>query len=72
MLGEEIRYTPIGVIHSEFTDTENTPAQGVFAKDARGEVEIFPQYTAGLKDIDGFSHIVLIYHYHLSKGYSSI
>ena len=72
MPGEEIRYTPIGVIHSEFTDTKNTPAQGIFAKDDRGEVEVFPQYTAGLKDIDCFSHIILIYHYHLSKGYSLI
>jgi tRNA-Thr(GGU) m(6)t(6)A37 methyltransferase TsaA len=69
---KEIRYTPIGIIHTKFVDTKNTPIQGVFAKDAKGEVEVFPEYAAGLKDIDGFSHIILIYHCHLSKGYSLI
>ena len=69
---DEIKYKPIGIIHSEFIEKENTPIQGVFAKDARGEVEVFPQYADGLKDIDGFSHIILIYHYHLSRGYSLI
>ena len=66
----EIKYTPIGVIRTKFTDAKNTPVQGVFAKDAQGKVEVFPEYAAGLKDIDGFSHIILIYHFHLARGYS--
>ena len=64
--------TPIGVIHSPFTDPADTPIQGVFADSARGEVEVFPEYAAGLKDIDGFSHLILIYHFHLAEGYSLI
>ena len=68
----DITYTPIGIIHSRFTDPADTPIQGVFADGARGEVEIFPEYAAGLKDIDGFSHLTLIYHFHLANGYSLI
>lgn len=67
-----IRYKSIGIIHSAFTDKTNTPIQGTFAKDAKGTVEIFPEYADGLKDIEGFSHLILIYHFHLSNGYSLI
>ncbi len=67
-----ITNTPIGVIHSSFTDPVDTPIQGIFADGARGEVEIFQEYAAGLKDIDGFSHLILIYHFHLAEGYSLI
>ncbi len=67
-----ITHTPIGVIHSTFTDPADTPIQGVFADGARGEVEVFPEYTDGLKDIDGFSHLILLYHFHLANGYSLI
>ncbi len=69
---DEIRYKAIGVIHSGFTDKANTPIQGTFAKAAKGEVEIFHEYAEGLKDIEGFSHLILIYHFHLSSGYSLI
>jgi tRNA-Thr(GGU) m(6)t(6)A37 methyltransferase TsaA len=68
----EIEYKPIGVIHTRFTDTKSAPIQGVFAKNAKGEVELFPEYTEGLKDLEGFSHIILIYHFHLSKRYSLV
>jgi tRNA-Thr(GGU) m(6)t(6)A37 methyltransferase TsaA len=68
----EIRYKAIGIIHSGFTDKANAPIQGTFAKDAKGEVEISPEYADGLKDIEGFSHLILIYHFHLSGGYSPV
>ena len=67
-----ITHSPIGIIHSPFTDPADTPIQGVFADGARGEVEVFPEYAAGLKDVDGFSHLILIYHFHLAEGYSLI
>jgi tRNA-Thr(GGU) m(6)t(6)A37 methyltransferase TsaA len=35
-----------------------------------GKIEIFEQYVRGLKDLDGFSHIILLFHLHKSKGYS--
>ena len=63
---KEIRYKPIGVIHSPFKEPKGTPIQPAGAKGSRGMVEVFPEYAKGLKDIDGFSHIILIYHFHLS------
>lgn len=58
----DIVYSPIGVIHSGFTCKDNTPIQSIFS-DACGTVEVFPEYAPGLKDIEGFSYIYLIYHF---------
>ena len=66
----KITYSPIGIIHSPFKEPKGTPIQPNAAKDIEGMVGIFPEYQRGLKDINGFSHIVLIYHFHLSKNYS--
>ena len=63
-------YRPIGIIHSEYKQKEGVPIQGILSKESKGWVEIFPEFKKGLKDIDGFSHIFLIYCFHLSKGYS--
>ena len=63
----EIRYKPIGIIHSPFKEPRGTPIQPAGAQDIEGTVEIAPEYVEGLKDIEGFSHIILIYHFHLSK-----
>ncbi len=58
----EFIYKAIGTIHSGFYEQSTTPIQSVFS-DAKGTVEIFPDYSKGLKDIEGFSHIFLIYHF---------
>ena len=63
----EITYKPIGVIHSPFKEPKGTPIQPAAAKGINGTVEIFPEYAEDLKDIEGFSHIILLYHFHLSK-----
>jgi tRNA-Thr(GGU) m(6)t(6)A37 methyltransferase TsaA len=63
----EIKYKPIGVIHSPFKEAKGTPIQAAGAEGTNGTVEIFPAYAEGLKDVEGFSHIILIYHFHLSK-----
>ena len=65
-----IQYKSIGVIHSPFKDIKGMPIQPTGAKGVKGSVIIDPDYIAGLKDLEGFSHIFLIYHFHLSKGYS--
>ena len=65
----EIRYKPIGIIHSPFKEPCGTPIQATAARDIEGTVEIASEYVEGLKDIEGFSHIILIYHSHLSMGY---
>ena len=63
----EIKYKPVGIIHSPFKKAKGTPIQSASAKDISGMIEIFPEYTEGLDDLDGFSHIILIYHFHLSR-----
>lgn len=64
---ESVSYTPIGIIHSPFKKPAGTPIQPHGAVRGTGTVELFPRYTEGLKDIEGFSHIILIYHFHLAK-----
>lgn len=63
----EIKYKPIGVIHSPFKEPKGVPIQPAGAQGIDGTVELFPEYTEGLKDVEGFSHLILIYHFHLSK-----
>lgn len=63
-------FKPIGVIHSPFKKQEGTPIQPRAGKNIKGTVEVFPEYAGGLKDLDGFSHIMLIFHLHLSKKWS--
>jgi tRNA (adenine37-N6)-methyltransferase len=67
---EQIIYKPIGLIHSPFTDVEGMPIQPSGAVGVQGTVELDADFAGGLKDLDGFSHIMLIYHLHLSEGYS--
>ena len=59
-----ITYQPIGVIHSPFTDLKDMPIQPASRSSAPGTAEIFPQYAPALQDLDGFSHVILIYHLH--------
>ncbi|MBN1346118.1 MAG: tRNA (N6-threonylcarbamoyladenosine(37)-N6)-methyltransferase TrmO [Phycisphaerae bacterium] len=59
---------PIGIIHTPFKETRGMPIQPVFAKGAEGRVEIYPQYQTGLKDLDGFDRIWLVYSFHRASG----
>lgn len=58
---KELEIKPIGVIHTSFKQAAGTPIQPAVAKGTEGSVEIFDQYTEGLKDIDGFERIWLVY-----------
>ena len=64
---DEIKYKPIGIIHSLFKKPKGTPRQPTAGKGIDGKVEVFPEYAEGLKDVEGFSHIILVCHLHLSK-----
>jgi len=66
---EKIIYSPIGKVKSKFTKKSGMPVQPSAAKGIAGMVEVFPEYEKGLKDLDGFSHIILIYHFHKSEGF---
>lgn len=59
-----ITYRPIGIIRSPFEDIDNVPIQPTAAEGIRGSVEVFDEFLAGLRDLDGFSHIFLLYHLH--------
>ena len=59
----------IGVIHSPFTDKRQTPIQPIRSQ-STGTIEIYPEFSAGLKDLDGFSHIIILYVFHRSSGYN--
>jgi tRNA-Thr(GGU) m(6)t(6)A37 methyltransferase TsaA len=67
---KEMRFHAIGFIHSPFKDPRGMPIQTKGAKGVKGIIEISPKYIDGLKDIQGFSHIILLYLFHLSKGCS--
>ena len=59
-----IVFQPIGWVRSPHTDPIATPIQPLYAKDCVGRVELQPEFAEGLTDIEGFSHIYLIYHLH--------
>lgn len=63
-------YHPIGVIHSPFRDTNGMPIQTAGAQGVRGTIAVDERYQEGLRDVDGFSHLILLYHFHLSRGYA--
>jgi tRNA-Thr(GGU) m(6)t(6)A37 methyltransferase TsaA len=67
---EEIRLRPIGIIHSPFIRPRGTPIQSAAGRDVRATVEIFPQYAGGLQDLEGFSHLILLFHCHRAGPYS--
>ena len=68
---ENITFTTLGIIHSPFKVPEGTPIQPKSAKGARGKVVVYKEYKDGLKDLSGFSHIILLFYFHLSEsGYS--
>lgn len=56
-----VSFKPIGIIRSPFKEAVGTPIQTVFAADAHGSVEMYPEYEEGLRDLDGFERIWLIY-----------
>jgi tRNA-Thr(GGU) m(6)t(6)A37 methyltransferase TsaA len=60
---------PIGIIHSPFTDKKQTPIQPPRSR-AVGRVEVYPEFAEGLQDIEGFSHIILLYVFHCSTEYT--
>lgn len=61
---ESIVFKSIGVIHTPHHHSEKVPIQPVFAKGIKGEVEVYDEYKEGLQDLDGFSHVYLIYFFH--------
>jgi tRNA (adenine37-N6)-methyltransferase len=66
---EPIIINPIGVIRTPHTDIKNMPIQPIAAEGIKGHIELLPQYVPGLKDMEGFSHITLVYRFHKIVGF---
>ena len=66
----KITLEPIGIIHSPYQKKEDIPIQGVFKPEGTGTIEVYEKYAEGLTDVEGFSHLLIIYFFHKSKGYS--
>ncbi len=65
----EFMMKPIGVIHSPFIDKGQTPIQASRSQ-AIGQVEVYPEFAEGLQDVEGFSHLILLYVFHRSPEYT--
>lgn len=68
----QICYMPIGIVRSPFKQIGGMPVQPEGARGVSGTIEMDPAYVSGLKDLGGFSHLILLYHFHLSEGYSLV
>lgn len=65
----EIKINPIGIIHTPFKEIGEMPIQPLAASGIQGKIEMRPEFTEGLTDLDGFSHITLLYYFHKVKGF---
>lgn len=64
---DEVVYKPIGIIESPYASREGMPIQAAGGEGVRGRIRLFAEYVQGLQDLDGFSHLILIYHFHLTR-----
>jgi tRNA-Thr(GGU) m(6)t(6)A37 methyltransferase TsaA len=68
MKKHSLELKPIEIIHSPYKNTRTAPHQGYKSEDI-SRIEIFKEFEEGLKDVEGFSHIIVIYWFHESQGY---
>jgi tRNA-Thr(GGU) m(6)t(6)A37 methyltransferase TsaA len=63
----KLELEPIGIVHSPYRNRYEAPRQG---REEVSEIVVFDEYEEGLKDIEGFSHLHILYYLHKSRGYS--
>jgi len=66
-MDKKITIIPIGIIHSPYKQINDMPIQGKFKPSVKAWIELKQEYNAGLKDLGGFSHAIIIYHFHKSQ-----
>ena len=66
---ETIIYNPIGIIHSPYKELKGIPRQSELGQGIEGIIEIFPEYADGLKNIEKFKYLTLVFHLHKSLQY---
>ena len=64
---DQIIMHPIGIIHSPYKENGDIPIQGIFKREVKAWVELKDRYVSGLKDLDKFSHAIIIYYFHKSQ-----
>lgn len=64
---DKLVYRPIGIVESPYASREGMPIQATGGQGVRGRIRVLEEYVEGLQDLDGFSHIILIYHFHLTQ-----
>jgi len=69
LIVEKITYSPIGVIKSPFEDVRDMPIQPTGARQVIGTVEVYPEFKGGLDSLEGFSHVILLYHFHKAASW---
>ena len=63
---------PIGFVRSSYRDTKEIPKGFGVTHEAEGVLEILPEFAAGLKDIEGFSHVFVLWAFHRSEGFELV
>jgi tRNA-Thr(GGU) m(6)t(6)A37 methyltransferase TsaA len=64
---KQIIIHPIGVIYSPYKEPRDMPIQGTFKSEIEARIELNKEYAVGLKDLEGFSHAILLYYFHKSQ-----
>jgi len=64
---KKIEMTPIGIIRSPYKQSSDIPIQGIFSSEVEAWVELEDKFEPGLKDLDGFSHAIILYYFHKSQ-----
>lgn len=64
-----IIYHPIGIVHSPHRQRGKAPIQPIYADGFRGYLEIFPEFAEGLEGLEIFSHIFILFHFHLAREF---
>jgi tRNA-Thr(GGU) m(6)t(6)A37 methyltransferase TsaA len=64
----QITYRPIGYFHTPHKETTGMPIQPSGAKGIKGTIKVLPEFREGIRDIEGFSHLIILYHLHEIRG----
>ena len=68
----DVTMMPIGAMRTPFAATGEIPKGPDAKHDAEGVIEIEPSFEAGLQDIEGFSHLYVLWHFHRIDGYALV
>jgi len=66
----ELVFKPIGIINTPYKTSGDCPRQSYHNKGVKAWIELMPEYVEGLTDLDGFSHLILVWAFHKSEGFN--